>query len=73
MMVASSVDAFVNKDVKHAEDVIIQDDIVEDYFSKMKNGIIDLISQNSADGGFALDLLMISKYFERIGDHATNI
>ena len=72
-MVTASVDAFVKKDVKLAENVIAQDDVVDDYFSKVKSGIISLIAENPADGEFALDLLMIAKYFERIGDHATNI
>ena len=72
-MVTASVDAFVKKDVELAKSVIVQDDIVDDYFSKVKHGIISLISENHADGEFALDLLMISKYLERIGDHATNI
>lgn len=72
-MVTESVDAFVKKDVALAEKVIKQDDIVDDYFSKVKRDIITLISENADDGEFALDLLMISKYFERIGDHATNI
>ena len=72
-MVTSSVDAFVKKDVELAEKVIAKDDIVDDYFSKVKCGIITLIAKNHADGEFALDLLTISKYFERIGDHATNI
>jgi len=72
-MVTASVDAFVKKDVELAKKVIDQDDIVDDYFSKVKCGIIALIAENHADGEFALDLLMISKYFERIGDHATNI
>ena len=72
-MVTSSVDAFVKKDVTLAEKVIAQDEAVDNYFSKVKNNIITLISENHADGEFALDLLMISKYFERIGDHATNI
>ena len=72
-MVTASVDAFVRKDVALAEKVLVQDDIVDDYFSRMKHGIIELIAENSADGEFALDLLMISKYLERIGDHATNI
>ena len=47
--------------------------VVDDYFSKVKYGIISMITENSTDGEFALDLLMIAKYFERIGDHATNI
>ena len=72
-MVMSSVDAFVKKDVELAEKVIAQDDVVDDYFSKVKYGIISMITENSTDGEFALDLLMIAKYFERIGDHATNI
>ena len=72
-MVTASVDAFVKKDVVLAEAVLAQDDIVDDYFSKIKNSIIGLIAENAKDGEFALDLLMISKYFERIGDHATNI
>ena len=72
-MMTASVDAFVKKDVELAKKVIAQDDIVDDYFSKVKCGIITLIEEKAADGEFALDLLMVSKYFERIGDHATNI
>ena len=72
-MVTASVDAFVKKDVTLAQRVIDQDDIVDDYFSDVKSGIISLIAENHADGEFALDLLMIAKYLERIGDHATNI
>ena len=72
-MVTDSVDAFVKKDVELAADVIRRDDAVDNYFSEMKRGIIQLISENSENGEFSLDLLMISKYFERIGDHATNI
>ena len=72
-MVIASVDAFVKKDMKLAEDVIAQDDIVDNYFSEMKCGIINWIANNPSDGEFALDLLMIAKYLERIGDHATNI
>ena len=72
-MVTSSVDAFVKKDIELAQNVILQDDIVDDYFSRVKSDIITLIADNPSDGGFALDLLMISKYLERIADHATNI
>ena len=72
-MVTASVDAFVKKDIALAQKVIDQDDVVDDYFSRVKCGIISLITENHADGEFALDLLMIAKYFERIGDHATNI
>ena len=72
-MVTASVDAFIQKDVALAEKVIVRDDMVDDYFAKVKHGIITLIEEKTADGEFALDLLMIAKYFERIGDHATNI
>ncbi len=72
-MVTSSVDAFVKKDMKLAEAVILQDDIVDNYFSEMKTAIIKWIGDNPSDGEFALDLLMIAKYLERIGDHATNV
>ncbi len=72
-MVTQSVDAFVKKDVVLAEKVICQDDVVDNFFSEVKHGIITLISENPEDGEYALDLLMIAKYFERIGDHATNI
>ena len=51
----------------------MDDDIVDDDFTKTKNFLIDMISQNTADGEYAMDLLMIAKYFERIGDHAVNI
>lgn len=72
-MVSASVDAFVKKDVALARRVIRQDDVVDDYFSRAKYDVITLIIEKTVDGEFALDLLMIAKYFERIGDHATNI
>ncbi len=72
-MVIDSVEAFVKKDLTLAEDVLLHDDAVDNYFTQIKNDIIRLIAEGSADGEFALDLLMIAKYFERIGDHATNI
>lgn len=72
-MVTASVDAFVKKDTVIAENVIEQDDIVDNYFSDIKTSIINWIANNPEDGEFALDLLMIAKYLERIGDHATNI
>jgi len=72
-MVTESVDAFVKKDVALAEQVIAHDDVVDTLFSEVKRAIIKLIAETPDDGEFALDLLMISKYFERIGDHAVNI
>lgn len=72
-MLTDSVDAFVKKDIELAMKVIERDDLVDQYFTNIKGDIIKLIAENYSDGEVALDLLMISKYFERIGDHATNI
>lgn len=72
-MVTDSVDAYVKQDVEIARSVIEHDDTVDDYFDEIKKKLIDMIAKNPNDGEYALDLLMIAKYFERIGDHATNI
>lgn len=72
-MVTESVDAYVKQDINIAKSVIAHDDVVDDYFKKVKTSLIDMILKNPADAEFAIDLIMIAKYFERIGDHATNI
>ncbi len=72
-MVTESVDAYVKQDVEIAKSVISHDDVVDDYFKKIKTELIEMISKNPDDGEYAIDLVMIAKYFERIGDHATNI
>ena len=72
-MVSSSVDAYVKQDVDMAEKVIAADDVVDGYFDKIKGQLIERIAQGEGDGEATLDLLMIAKYYERIGDHATNI
>ena len=72
-MVTESVDAFVRSDVDLANSVLIHDDVVDDYFDQVKRSLVEMIAQNKDSGEFALDFLMIAKYFERIGDHATNI
>ena len=72
-MVTESVDAYVRQNTALAEQVIAEDDVVDDYFTRVKRGLIERIAQDPTDGEFALDLLMIAKYFERIGDHAVNI
>ncbi|NCB35817.1 MAG: phosphate signaling complex protein PhoU [Clostridia bacterium] len=72
-MVHRAVDAYVHQDVALARDVIASDDIVDDLFTSVKHELIELLSADSSRGSEALDLLMIAKYFERIGDHATNI
>ena len=72
-MVIKSVEAFVSRDLKMAHDVITHDDIVDQLFLDVKNEVIRLINENAENGEQATDMLMIAKYFERIGDHATNI
>lgn len=73
MMVVKSVDAFVKRDKELARSVIIHDDVVDALFDTVKAELIDIISKNPADGDQAMDLMMVAKYLERIGDHATNI
>jgi len=72
-MVTQSIDAFTKKDVKLAKKVIKQDDEVDDLFSSIKDDLYELMIQNQSNSKQALDLLMIAKYYERIGDHAVNI
>ena len=72
-MVTESIDAFVKKDLKLARQVIAYDDVVDDLFQEVKSELIGLIKENADNGDQAMDLLMIAKYFERIGDHATNV
>lgn len=72
-MVNSSIDAYVKKDIELVHKVIKSDDIVDNYFYNVKENLIEMIASNKADGEYAMDLLMIAKYFERIGDHAVNI
>ena len=72
-MVTKSIDAFVRKDIELAKKVIDYDDVVDDLFVAIKDELIELINHNAANGDQAIDLVMIAKYFERIGDHATNV
>lgn len=72
-MVTDSLDAFVAQDVAAAQAVIAYDDVVDGYFSKVKRLLIQRVRSAETDAEQALDLLMIVKYLERIGDHAVNI
>ena len=72
-MLIQSIDAYVEKDIKKAMKVIAHDDIVDELFVNAKKELIDLIHKDKNNGEQAADLLMVAKYFERIGDHATNI
>ena len=72
-MLMSSVEAYVEQDEEKARAVIRQDDVVDDLFVTVKGEMIEAIRQDSDFSEAAADLLMAAKYFERIGDHATNI
>ena len=73
IMLNHSIEAYVEKNVIKAKEVIEHDDIVDDLFVEAKKDVIELILNNPSEGEEATDILMIAKYFERIGDHATNI
>lgn len=73
VMLVGSIDAFVNNDLSQAEDVIDRDDVMDDLFIQVKSALADMIRRDQESGEIATDLLMIAKYFERIGDHAVNI
>jgi phosphate transport system protein len=72
-MLMDSIEAFVKRDEALARAVIASDDIVDELFVTVKNNWIQQIRDGTADGEQAVDLMMIAKYFERIGDHAVNI
>ena len=72
-MLMNCLEAFVNRDIDMAHKVISHDDIVDELFAKVKRELVLLINEDVNNGEQAEDFLMIAKYFERIGDHATNI
>lgn len=73
IMLVGSIEAFVDKDLEKANEVIKRDDVVDDLFDKVKKELLQMIHENADKGEQAADLLMVAKYMERIGDHATNI
>ena len=72
-MVTDSIDSFVKRDMDLAQSVILHDDTVDNLFLKIKGELISAIKDGTGDAEALIDLLMIAKYFERIGDHAENI
>ena len=74
-MVYDSVHSYVNSDLRLAKSVMEYDDVVDEWFATIKREIMDAISKGNieTDGEYYIDLLMIAKYLERIGDHATNV
>ena len=72
-MVTDSIDSFVRQDLPLAHSVMEYDNVVDDLFNQIKGELIHLIGENRECGEFCIDLLMVAKYFERIGDHAVNV
>ncbi|MDR1468963.1 MAG: phosphate transport system regulatory protein PhoU [Spirochaetaceae bacterium] len=72
-MLTACVDSFVAGDLRKAREVVMMDDRVDDLFRKVKGELLQMITEDPQSGGACLDLLMIAKYLERIGDHAVNI
>lgn len=73
VMLVRSIDAFSERDVEKAREVIAHDDVVDALFDKVKAELIERLKQDAERGEWEVDMLMIAKYLERIGDHATNI
>lgn len=72
-MVSGAIDAFVRKDIELVHEVIAYDDVVDEQFNNIRKKLVESIRENQDVGEHAIDEMMISKYFERIGDHAVNI
>ena len=72
-MVIQSIDAFVKKDIGLAREIIAADDQIDRLFMTVKGELVKMIQESADNGDQAIDLIMIAKYFERIGDHATNV
>lgn len=72
-MVHNAISAFLDRDRQKSDEVIQSDDVVDELFNKVKTDIADLLKKDGADVDDCIDVLMIAKYLERIGDHAVNI
>lgn len=73
LMLIQSLEAYVEKDLDKAQKVIAHDDVVDDLFDTVRSELVEMIREHAEEGEQAVELLMVTKYFERIGDHATNI
>ena len=72
-MVRESVESFIRNDEKLADEIIRADDTMDDLFLTVKNELIELIKKDGKNGDQAIELMMVAKYLERIGDHAVNV
>lgn len=72
-MLRDAIHAFIERDTQAAEQIEQRDDIIDAYFDKVKNEVVKLLQTTPSQSDMAVDLLMIAKYLERIGDHAVNV
>ena len=72
-MVRESVNSFINNNESLADEVIKLDDQMDEMFVAVKNDLIELIKKDGSNGDQAIELMMVAKYLERIGDHAVNV
>ena len=72
-MVRESVNSFINNDAKLADEVIALDDKMDELFDTVKTELIELIKKDGNNGDQGIELMMVAKYLERIGDHAVNV
>ncbi len=73
LMLIHAIEAYVERNIEKAKEVIDHDDVVDELFVKVKADLIEVMQNNASYEEHAADLLMVNKYLERIGDHATNI
>ena len=72
-MLRMAVDAFTGRNKEEAQEVIQKDDVVDELFNAVKNDVIESLKKETRDADECVDILMIAKYLEKIGDHAVNI
>ncbi len=72
-MLRMAVDAFTGRNREEAQEVIQKDDVVDELFNAVKNDVIESLKKETRDADECVDILMIAKYLEKIGDHAVNI
>lgn len=72
-MIRLALDSFVNKDMGMAREVIEKDDLVDDYFVEIRQTVAEAIRESNIEANYAIYLMMVAKYLERIGDHAVNL
>lgn len=68
-----SIEAFISQDINAAREIELMDDVVDELFGRVKDDVAALLKQSTGQTDQYIDLLMVAKYLERIGDHAVNV